>query len=191
MVSFRVFDSRVGDAATAIGRLRGGNSECFKPLSKFRTRALDAISGQRRFEASQKVFTTVVQASGNEVILRRKTTIKTGFRDAGGVYDLIDADRADTLAWTLYRAGQSAEAQKYSQEALRLGSRDALIHYHAGMIALANGDHAWAQVTRKEDEALQLTEGVTVYARPSRARKFEGTEANGDGGASAEELQIA
>ncbi|MFN8151148.1 MAG: TOBE-like domain-containing protein [Solirubrobacterales bacterium] len=58
-------------------------------------------------------------------------------------------------------------------------------------LSLANGDHAWAQVTRKEDEALQLTEGVTVYARPSRARKFEGTEANGDGGASAEELQIA
>ncbi len=58
-------------------------------------------------------------------------------------------------------------------------------------LSLANGDHAWAQVTRKEDEALQLTEGVKVYARPSRARKFAGTEANGDGGAPAEKLQIA
>ncbi len=56
-------------------------------------------------------------------------------------------------------------------------------------LSLANGDHAWAQVTRKEDEALQLTEGVTVYARPSRARKFEGEASNGD--APAEELQIA
>ncbi len=58
-------------------------------------------------------------------------------------------------------------------------------------LSLANGDHAWAQVTRKEDEELQLTEGVSVYARPSRARKFQGAEAQGDDGASAEELQVA
>ena len=56
-------------------------------------------------------------------------------------------------------------------------------------LSLANGDHAWAQVTRKEDEALQLTEGLKIYARPSRARKFQGAAANGD--APAEELQIA
>jgi tetratricopeptide (TPR) repeat protein len=47
---------------------------------------------------------------------------------------------ADTLAWALYHAGNYAEAQHYSQEALRLGTRDAMLHYHAGMIAYALED---------------------------------------------------
>jgi sulfate/thiosulfate transport system ATP-binding protein len=49
-------------------------------------------------------------------------------------------------------------------------------------LTLANGEHAWAQVTRKEDETLQLEQGGTVYARPRRAKKFEGAEANGSNG---------
>lgn len=52
---------------------------------------------------------------------------------------------ADTLAWALYRAGQIDEARLYSQEALRLGTRDALLHFHAGMIALAARDRAAAR----------------------------------------------
>lgn len=47
---------------------------------------------------------------------------------------------ADTLAWTLHRAGQSEQAAAYSAAALRLGTRDARLHYHAGMIALARKD---------------------------------------------------
>lgn len=52
---------------------------------------------------------------------------------------------ADTLAWALYKAGQVEEAQRYSAEALRLGTRDATLHYHAGMIARAAGDSAAAR----------------------------------------------
>lgn len=44
---------------------------------------------------------------------------------------------ADTLAWALYHNGQYDQARAYSLEALRLGSRDAMLHYHAGMIAYA------------------------------------------------------
>ncbi len=47
---------------------------------------------------------------------------------------------ADTLAWALYRNGDYAEAARYSAEALRLGTRDARLHFHAGMIAYAHGD---------------------------------------------------
>lgn len=47
---------------------------------------------------------------------------------------------ADVLAWALYQTGEYEQAKSYSQEALRLGSQEALWHYHAGMIAHAVGD---------------------------------------------------
>lgn len=52
---------------------------------------------------------------------------------------------ADGMAWALYYTGAYQEAQRYSEEALRLGTRDALLYYHAGMIALALGDKASAR----------------------------------------------
>ncbi|MEZ4674172.1 MAG: tetratricopeptide repeat protein [Caldilineaceae bacterium] len=52
---------------------------------------------------------------------------------------------ADALAWALYQDGQYDEAWTYSQEALRLGTQDALLHYHAGMIAEVRGDSASAR----------------------------------------------
>lgn len=52
---------------------------------------------------------------------------------------------ADTLAWALFKAGQAAEARRYADEALRLGTHDPLMLYHAGMIAQAQGDSAAAR----------------------------------------------
>jgi tetratricopeptide (TPR) repeat protein len=52
---------------------------------------------------------------------------------------------ADVLAWSLYQNGQYLEAQKYSQQALRLGTKDALKLYHAGMISLKSGDSVKAR----------------------------------------------
>ena len=52
---------------------------------------------------------------------------------------------ADVLAWALYQNRDYAEAQRYSQESLRLGTQDALLHFHAGMIAHALGQVAEAQ----------------------------------------------
>ena len=40
----------------------------------------------------------------------------------------------DALAWALYRDGQFEAAAKASEQALRTGSRNAKLHYHAGMI---------------------------------------------------------
>jgi tetratricopeptide (TPR) repeat protein len=51
---------------------------------------------------------------------------------------------ADVLGWALYRNGRYEEAYSYSQEALRLGTQDAALFYHAGMIATALGKTAEA-----------------------------------------------
>lgn len=51
----------------------------------------------------------------------------------------------DTLAWALYRAGQYDEAQREIDAAMKLGTQDALLYFHAGMIAQARGDTALAR----------------------------------------------
>jgi tetratricopeptide (TPR) repeat protein len=52
-----------------------------------------------------------------------------------------DIYACDTLAWALYRNGKLAEADAAAQQALRLGTRDATLHFHAGMIAHDLGRH--------------------------------------------------
>ncbi len=46
---------------------------------------------------------------------------------------------ADTLAWALYKQGNTSEAATYANQALALGTQDATFFFHAGMIAHANG----------------------------------------------------
>jgi tetratricopeptide (TPR) repeat protein len=52
---------------------------------------------------------------------------------------------ADALAWALHRLGRDTDAKRRSDEALRLGSRDPLLRYHAGAIAAALGRTADAR----------------------------------------------
>ena len=52
---------------------------------------------------------------------------------------------ADAVAWTALKAGKIEEAQAAIKEALRLGTRDAKLFYHAGMIARAASDKAAAK----------------------------------------------
>jgi tetratricopeptide (TPR) repeat protein len=45
----------------------------------------------------------------------------------------------DLLAWALYRSGRLEEAREAMRNALSLGTRDASLHFHAGMIDAALG----------------------------------------------------
>lgn len=51
----------------------------------------------------------------------------------------------DALGWALYASGQLAEAERHSERALRLGTRDASLLYHLGAIRLALGKNAGAR----------------------------------------------
>ncbi len=52
----------------------------------------------------------------------------------------------DALAWTLCKAGRAGEAAPFAARALRFGTRDASLFFHAGMIAAALGDKAHARL---------------------------------------------
>ena len=61
---------------------------------------------------------------------------------------------ADVLAWSLYKAGNIQEASRYSQQALQLGTLDALKLFHAGMIADSLGDKNTAYNDLKQAVAI-------------------------------------
>jgi tetratricopeptide (TPR) repeat protein len=65
-----------------------------------------------------------------------------------------DIYTSDALAWCLYKKGELDEARTAIEEALRLGTRDAGINYHAGMIYQALGDRRRA--ARHLNLALQI-----------------------------------
>jgi len=46
----------------------------------------------------------------------------------------------DLLAWALHKNGRDADARSAVCHALALGTRDAMLFYHAGMIERALGD---------------------------------------------------
>lgn len=51
----------------------------------------------------------------------------------------------DSLAWAYYKNGRYEDAQAMMERALVLGTRDARLYYHAGMIALALEDEVQAR----------------------------------------------
>jgi tetratricopeptide (TPR) repeat protein len=60
----------------------------------------------------------------------------------------------DTLAWTAAANGQWQEAQQAAQRATRYGTEDALLQFHAGMIALHLG--------KREEAIKRLTQAVSL-----------------------------
>ena len=52
---------------------------------------------------------------------------------------------SDTLAWALFKNGRAAEAGRAIDQALRLGTRDPILLYHAGLISQRLGDFAPAR----------------------------------------------
>jgi tetratricopeptide (TPR) repeat protein len=74
---------------------------------------------------------------------------------------------ADALAWALYKNGKYAEAQTYVKETLKLGTKDSLKLFHAGMIAFELGDHE--QAGEYLGEALAINPHFSIlYAEEAR-----------------------
>lgn len=64
-----------------------------------------------------------------------------------------DVYGADALAWTAFKAGRIDEARKIMEHALKLGTRDARLYYHAGVIEKAFNKEA---ARRYLSQALEI-----------------------------------
>jgi tetratricopeptide (TPR) repeat protein len=78
---------------------------------------------------------------------------------------------ADVLAWTLYKSGQYDEAQSAIQKALRLGTKEPLFLYHAGMIHYKAGQKAKAK--EYLSRVLALNPQFSVRHAPVAKRALE------------------
>ncbi|MEO7539521.1 MAG: tetratricopeptide repeat protein [Pyrinomonadaceae bacterium] len=64
---------------------------------------------------------------------------------------------ADAVAWTALKAGKIPEAESAMTDAMQLGTRDARLYYHAGMIEKAAGHGS--QALRLLTQALKINQG--------------------------------
>ncbi len=51
----------------------------------------------------------------------------------------------DTYAWALYKNNSYSQAAEIMKSAMKLGTRDAMLYYHAGMIQRAIGEEKQAE----------------------------------------------
>jgi tetratricopeptide (TPR) repeat protein len=75
-----------------------------------------------------------------------------------------DIYTCDALAWCLFKAGEVAGARVAMGEAVRLGTKDAQILYHAGMIAEAAGERAQARRYLTDALATRVSIGSSTAA---------------------------
>ena len=79
---------------------------------------------------------------------------------------------ADAVAWALHRLGRDREALVRVKEALRLGSVDPILRYHAGAIEAALGDAAAAR--RDLSMALSTDPGFSATGAAEARRLLDG-----------------
>ena len=116
----------------------------------------DTAGARRQYDLA-RAETELFRASGVVVDLEL-SLFEADHGDAAEALKLAEAAyaaaptvrAADALAWALHRSGRDAEAWKRAQEALRLGSLEPLLQYHAGAIAATLGE---SEVARRHLEA--------------------------------------
>jgi len=97
-------------------------------------------------EHARKVHGTPFERASALYCADHDLKVEEAYALARGEYDAgrHDIYGADALAWTALKTNRLEEAQAAIKEALKLGTLDAKLFYHAGMIARRAGDRAAA-----------------------------------------------
>jgi len=131
----------------------------------------------RQFELARTLQTLVAADGGNVDLELALFEAERG--DASKAVGLAETELArrssvhvyDVLAWARYRDGDYAAAREASQQARRLGTRDGLMLFHAGMIELKLGDQAGGRALLAE--ALAANPGFSARWAPEARRQLE------------------
>ena len=99
--------------------------------------------------------------------LRPADAVAIARRDAAARDDVF---AEDALAWALVRAGRCPEARRAARNAVRAGTQDARLQYHAGVIAMECGDHA--EAARRLRLALELNRQFDPFAADDARRRL-------------------
>lgn len=95
------------------------------------------------FDATQRLFAAngVVSDATATLVEVDRGNIDLALTDAErGIANRPFIEMHDAHAWALHAAGRDPEALAAIDRAMALGTRNALFHYHAGMISLSLGD---------------------------------------------------
>ncbi|MFF4246728.1 tetratricopeptide repeat protein [Streptomyces sp. NPDC001822] len=136
-----------GDARTQYARLR-------TLLAEAKAAGVDESLTEARFEADHGDPEAAVELMRTEWASQRRS-----------------AEIADTLAWSLHRAGQSEEAMQYADQAVETGVRDASYAYHLGTIEAALGQDGPARGHLAE--ALRTNPDFSPLAAPLAQEALE------------------
>ena len=142
----------IGDAYTATG-------DTAQADQYFRTMEV-AVSGQPgAYHRAWSLFLLDHDRRVGEVLTNVRGELETR-KDIYG-YDL--------LAWALHKSGRNAEAGYAMAKALRMGTQDAMLFFHAGVIELALGNRAGAR--RQLERALAINPNFHP-SQPEEARQL-------------------
>jgi tetratricopeptide (TPR) repeat protein len=156
----------LGDTDAAIAGYRAAVAVAPQPDALTALGDLLALRGDER--GAQEQYDTVLaiarlQGSGGLIFNRQLALFDVNHgRDAATALSLAQKELAerkdvygyDAEAWALLANGRAPEADAAMSKALALGTRDAILLYHAGEIALAVGDNPRARDL--------LTESLTI-----------------------------
>ena len=140
----------VGDAYSALG-------DRAKAAEYFRTMEVAVTAQPGPFHRAWSLYLLDHNIRVDEVLDKARQELRQR-RDVYG-YDLT--------AWALHRAGRDREAAELMRDALRLGTPDAMLWFHDGMISRALGDSTHARTSLEHALAINAQFHAT---QPADAR---------------------
>lgn len=145
-----------------LGALYRETGETTRALELYRDIEYKVHERERQGFSGDELSLAMLYADGNRNL---DTALSLARMEADG-HRTVQAYQ--TLAWVLHRQGKHRDAEQALTQALRLGTREPLLLYHAGKIYQALGDHA--RMRHSLEAALQMNPQFHVhYADDARA----------------------
>ncbi|WP_089936464.1 tetratricopeptide repeat protein [Candidatus Entotheonella palauensis] len=136
-----------GEPHNAIAPLK--RAVALNPLPESQWLLIEALHAVDRTDEAKAVEQTLMQRGVADDRRTLALYLATTGRDPGLAVQLAQAEfkvredvlTLDALAWALRAAGKYQEARAVNARAMKAGTRDARLFYHAGVIAAAVGEH--------------------------------------------------